>query len=172
MNKKGFTTPLVILTIILLLGVGVYIFVQSKSSEVVVPEKKPITQNSGQEITNETENMDLVEYENGLITNLKDVSGGKSTGTASILRKQNILIHNVSTDLPIPNGNNFYEGWLVDQSTNKFFSTGIMDNNVDSGYVLSFMSDDLSEGYNFVVITLETVKDETPEKHILEGLAQ
>ena len=34
------------------------------------------------------------------------------------------------------------------------------------------MSDEESVGYDFVVITKESVVDETPETHILEGAAK
>ena len=52
-----------------------------------------------------------------------------------------------------------------------FFSTGVLVRSTENMYGLTFTQDKLSEGYNFVVITEETVIDETPEVHILEGTA-
>ena len=104
---------------------------------------------------------------------LDDVSGGSSFGTAYVLRENNMLYHYVDASLPDPNGSNVYEGWLVKKSPQLlFFSTGIMEKGNDGNYVLTFMSDDLSDGYDFVVITEETIVDKTPEKHIIEGLVE
>lgn len=108
-----------------------------------------------------------------LIASLIDVSGGDSFGTAYVLRKDGKLIHKVIASLPAPEGNNFYEGWLIQQEpTQKIFSTGVMTTNEDGRYVLEYQTGSTYEGYNFVVITLETVKDDTPEEHILEGTAE
>jgi hypothetical protein len=108
-----------------------------------------------------------------LTADLIDVSGGNSSGKGYISRAKDLLEHRVVANLPDPKGSNFYEGWLVQQKpTLKFFSTGDMVKEANGQYTLSYESVDLYEGYNFVVITLETVKDETPETHIIEGLAE
>lgn len=101
--------------------------------------------------------------------NLVDVTNGASFGTAYILRKDGKLYHAVSAKLPdLSLG--FYEGWLVlkTQQNPLFFSTGKLSKDKD-GYILSYSSDNLYEGYDFVVVTEETVDDKKPEKHILEG---
>ncbi len=43
---------------------------------------------------------------------------------------------------------------------------------VDGKYVLEYESGTDYKGYDFVVITLETKRDKTPEEHILEGIAK
>lgn len=112
----------------------------------------------------------VMEDENTLSTQLEDVTGGESSGTAYVLRKDGRLYHYVSASLPTPPRGTVYEGWLVNKTpTLKFFSTGVMlqENGV---YVLTYDADGESLGYNEVVITLETKVDKTPEKHILEGV--
>ncbi len=102
--------------------------------------------------------------------NLVDVAGGTSFGTAYILRKDGKLYHAVSAKLPdLSLG--FYEGWLVlkTQQNPVFFSTGKLLKDKDSNYTLSYSSDNLYKGYDFVVVTEEAVDDKKPEKHILEG---
>lgn len=102
--------------------------------------------------------------------NLADVTKGASFGTAYILRKDGKLYHAVSAKLPdLSLG--FYEGWLVlkTQQNPLFFSTGKVSKDKDGNHTLSYSSNNLYEGYDFVVITEETVDDKKPEKHILEG---
>lgn len=108
-----------------------------------------------------------------LVANLVDVTNGNATGTGYILRKDGGLKHTVVANLPDPTEDDFYEGWLVQQEpTLKFFSTGIMEKDSDGKYSLSYQSHLVYEGFNFVVITLESIMDTTPEAHILEGTAR
>ena len=102
---------------------------------------------------------------------LKDVSGGVSSGVAYILRENGSLSHRVEAKLPAPATGSVYEGWLVSKApTLKFFSTGVMKKEGEMS-VLSYEADEEYLGYDEVVITLETKVDEIPEKHILEGTA-
>ncbi|MFC1637908.1 hypothetical protein ACFL2R_00645 [Patescibacteria group bacterium] len=96
---------------------------------------------------------------------LSDVTGGTSSGTTYLLRDNQMLYHTIEANLPDPQGNNEYEGWLVKKGfVVKFFSTGVMNKESDGTYSLSYTSNELSEGYDFVVITEETAVDEKPEK--------
>ena len=101
-------------------------------------------------------------------TSLKDVSGGNSRGTASLVVVNNDLTHNVTANLPDPPVGSVYEGWLVNSSTGDFFSTGVM-GKFNNQYQLQFKAEQDYRGYLTVVITLETIVDNTPEQHILEG---
>lgn len=103
-----------------------------------------------------------------LEVDLEDVSGGDSFGMAFILRDQGKLYHLVIADLSTPRQGYSYEGWLVNSDTNDFFSTGVMDEKAGD-WILEFESDSIYQDYNLVVITLESVVDEIPEDHILEG---
>ena len=112
----------------------------------------------------------VMDNPDSLSETLKDVSGGSGAGMAYVLRREGKLWHTVTANLPDPRTGTVYEGWLVNKKpTLKFFSTGVMEKQEDGAYTLSFMSDNPYEGYNFVVITLETEVDATPEAHILEG---
>ncbi|MBI3384633.1 anti-sigma factor [Candidatus Gottesmanbacteria bacterium] len=106
---------------------------------------------------------------------LLDVSGGKGSGMAYVLRKDGKLYLSLTAKLPDPKEGTFYEGWLVVKGSNpvKFFSTGKLTKEADGSYSLSYTSDQNAyEGYDFVVVTWEVVDDQKPEKHILEGMVQ
>lgn len=120
----------------------------------------------------ETSVMNMAMNDNtSLRASLEDVSGGESTGVAYVLRKNGSLYHAVEAMLPMPEEGMVYEGWLVNPTTDDYFSTGVMQESDSGKYTLSYMSQRDSEGYDFVVITLETIVDDTPELHVLEGTA-
>lgn len=101
---------------------------------------------------------------------LMDVTGGDSSGTAYLLRRESGLNHMVVADLPAPAKGYVYEGWLVKQNPElEYFSTGVMEKEYDGRYTLTYGNDEVREGFDFVVITLEENVDSTPEAHILEG---
>lgn len=106
--------------------------------------------------------------------NLSDVSGGTATGKAFVLRKGGKLYFTASANLSDPKIGTFYEGWLVKKGSNpvQFIDTGKLDKQKDGSYEVSYSSDNLYDGYDFVVITWEQVDDQKPEKHILEGAVQ
>lgn len=116
------------------------------------------------------ETVPMTNNPNTLVAVLEDVSGGNSSGTGYVLR-EGALTHTVEANLPDPEGTMFYEGWLVQQSPLAFISTGDMVRETDGEYSLTHENSNLYEDYDFVVITLETIKDNTPEKHIIEGIA-
>lgn len=109
-----------------------------------------------------------------MIAELEDVTGGESAGTAYILRRNNKLYHFIEASLPTPDEGQYYEGWLVQKSPElKFFSTGeVILTQEDIPYELKYISDMSYEGYDHVVITLETERDDIPEEHIIEGTAK
>lgn len=103
---------------------------------------------------------------------LTNVSERKGMGVGYILRKDGKLYHYVQATLKEPLDGAFYEGWLVNKKPAlTFISTGEMMPVGEDSFVLMYEDDEAYEGYNDIVITLETVKDETPEEHILEGTA-
>lgn len=105
---------------------------------------------------------------------LTDVTGGTSTGTAYVLRKDGKLTFTVTAHVPDPENGTFYEGWLVKADANpvQYEDTGKLTKQKDGSYEVSYSSDEIYEGYNMVVVTLEKVDDQKPEKHILEGTAK
>lgn len=103
---------------------------------------------------------------------LIDVSGGNTTGMAYVLRKDGKLFYTVSATLPDPTSGMFYEGWLVKKGSNpvQFVDTGKLTKQQDGSYEVSYSNESNTyEGYDFVVVTIEQVDDQKPEKHILEG---
>lgn len=105
-----------------------------------------------------------------LSASLEDVSGGLASGKAFINRSSG-LTHTLEADLPALEDGNFYEGWLVNPQTDDFISTGKLVTNTEGYWSLYYTNDDAIVGYDFVVVTLETQDDSTPEDHVLEGLA-
>lgn len=102
---------------------------------------------------------------------LKDVSGGQSSGMAQTLFENGKFTHSVIALMPDPAAGKFYEGWLVKKENGQvvnFFSTGKMTKE-GGAYILNFEDAKDYPEHNDVVITLEEVDDKQPEKHILEG---
>lgn len=96
---------------------------------------------------------------------------GKDSGKAFVLRKDGKLYHYVSAALSAPEVGKFYEGWLINAAGDKM-STGELTADAVGNYELSYMSDMVLDGYDKVVITLETTKDAMPEVPVLSGIAQ
>ncbi|NQV00073.1 MAG: hypothetical protein HQ538_04990 [Parcubacteria group bacterium] len=106
---------------------------------------------------------------NSIDGDLEDVTDGDSSGKGYILRDDK-LNHKVTANLPDLEEGKFYEGWLVNKSKGSdFFSTGKMVKIPAGVFVLEYVSDELREGYDYAVITLETEDDGKPEEHIIEG---
>jgi len=145
----------------------------SKSTITVSTDGETVTS----EIDSSSENTDLnTELKNKaelsyIKTSLVSVTKDSSLkGEATISRTDLGLDHEVKAWLPDPQEGYSYEGWLVkDAAKGEFFSTGVMSKNDEGVYVLEYSSEDPSLGYNTVVITLESVVDETPEEHVLES---
>jgi hypothetical protein len=147
----------------------------SPSNEVAMMEAQNLNLVDEKNNSPTESNMDVktlvMGAEDTKVINLKDVTGGSSTGTAYILRRDGSLYHTVLANLPDLAGNEFYEGWLVkNPDTSEFFSTGAMTKEKNNMYELSFSSTQNYEGYDTVVITLEKIDDKTPEVHILESM--
>jgi hypothetical protein len=166
---------------------GVYFLVSSldRSSEVETIQTTQVTESESQENNLQPEENGVMMAESiidivmnnpdSLTVKLEDVALGSvpRSGAAYILRSDNKLYHAVTAVLPDPPGTTFYEGWLViKKPTLKFISTGDMVKDKDGMYKLEFSSEEPYEGYNDVVITLEKIKDDTPETHVLDGTAR
>lgn len=169
-------------------GLLIYSVVQSSSSSTLIPSPQPTVVEEGQppeaeqfppedtmmEQNPEADLLEIIvqdeETKRGV---LNDVTGGTSGGVGYVLRSDDMLSHAVTADLPELEGDTFYEGWLVQQEPQlAFISTGEMEQQEDGTFSLTYTDENLYEGYNVVVITLETVRDETPEEHIIEGTVE
>ena len=177
---QGQIILVVVVVVLLLLGGFVY-YTNTQIGQTTPPpeEKEQLDMEKGENMMVEKDETMMMEDDmklsimddpDSLSSTLEDVTGGNSSGTAYVLRRDGKLWHTVTANLPDPSGGNVYEGWLVNKTPSlMFFSTGVMEKQADGTYTLSFMADKLYERYNFVVITVETVVDATPEAHILEG---
>ena len=165
MNFKRILSTLILFSIVFL---GIRFFINLRTeTDVALTNSKEMDA-----IVTEEIGMSWMEDSNVLFTEIDDVSGGDSSGKAYILRSDAGLKHYVEAYLPTPEEGYSYEGWLVrKQPTLDFFSTGVMIVK-DDMYVLEYESDMNYLGYDEVVITLESSVDETPETHILEGIAK
>jgi hypothetical protein len=106
---------------------------------------------------------------NSQIADLEAVDGSNSFGTGFRFVKDGTLLHSVTATMPDPAEGNSYEGWLVQTEPLKFFSTGIMNKMEDGTWGLEYTADQEYPTYQLVVVTEETIVDDTPETHIIEG---
>ena len=102
---------------------------------------------------------------------LEPVDGSNSQGLGYRFVHDGTMLHAVIATLEYHPEGTAYEGWLVEpQQPLRLFSTGIMERNEEGSWVLEFESpQEEYSSYTRVMITRETVVDETPEIHILEG---
>lgn len=105
---------------------------------------------------------------------LEDVSNSGSSGVVTAEYYDDGLYELLAEfeDLAELDSGFFYEGWLVNQTTNDFFSTGALEVDPQGNLVDNYLGekDYQSEGYDFYVLTLEPDDDNPePAKHIVEG---
>lgn len=111
----------------------------------------------------------LMENVDADIAILVGVESNEGSGVAYRSFSQGEFLHAVVAEMPLPAEGSVYEGWLVQPEPLQFFSTGIMEQNAKGEWVLEYMANIDYPSYNKVIITEETIVDETPEAHILEG---
>ena len=126
MRQKGNTlTIILVIAGLIIAGVGIFVFT-NRSRQPTTPttsQASPKEEVTKTVKTNEEGVMETVEFiDDGLtlVANLVDVSGGNGTGKGYINRQNGKLTHSVVANLPDPVGNNFYEGWLVQQKTTAY----------------------------------------------------
>lgn len=103
------------------------------------------------------------------IAKLVSVDGSESEGVGYRLYRDGTLFHAVEARMPDPGVGVSYEGWLVQKIPLRFFSTGVMKKNEEGVWVLEYVVDKGYPRYLEVVITKETIVDEKPEEHVIEG---
>lgn len=163
MMKKAIGIGIVLIVVIAAFAV------QQKEAAAPVPEDD--RQQAGETSQPAPGSEELSRFEQ--IT-LDDVTDGDGEGAATRLYDATgMFIHTVDATLPEPASGSVYEGWLVrgepgDEDFD-FISTGVMELEGGEMYSLVFSSETDYADYPGVVITEETVVDETPEAHILEG---
>lgn len=176
--QKGSAGIIISIVILALILVGViYLTNNNKETQEMATEtEEEMTgeQTNGQEeqiemMTEESIISILTENSNTQQALLVAVDGSDSAGIGLRLAKEGKLYHSVIAQMPDPAENNFYEGWLVQITPLQFISTGDLVKDVEGQWVLEFSANQEYPSYTRVVITEETVKDATPETHIIEG---
>lgn len=163
MNRRDIVIGLVILAAL----AGIIFWRQRgrKTEEFKVPETLSVEDKI-------EEQFDIQIPEDAERAELKDVSGGDSSGIATRKLENGMFEHSVLADLPEPPTGQFYEGWLVRGTEGSedysVLSTGSMEM-AKGGWMISFKSSTDLTDHDNVVVTLEKKADKTPEKHILEG---
>jgi hypothetical protein len=103
---------------------------------------------------------------------LRDVAGFNSQGIATRKFSDRKFELTILADLPQPDKNHTYQSWLVrgspDSPEFNLISTGQLLPR-KGGWVVDFIDNNNLISYAGVVVTMETIQDQTPEKHILEG---
>jgi hypothetical protein len=167
MTKSG--KLLIILSITLIVGGFFYYQQQDNPEEMAstnIDQTSPGEAPMAEDITLLSYLQDATEAEEA---NLIAVDGSDSSGVAYRLFENGEFKHAVIADMPDPAPGSVYEGWLVQPDPLNFFSTGVMEKNEEGLWVLEFTSDQAYADYFRVVITEETIVDEIPEIHIIEG---
>ncbi|MBT7309426.1 MAG: hypothetical protein HN846_01760 [Candidatus Pacebacteria bacterium] len=150
---------------------AIFIYSNQQGSEVasLVVAEKTETKEPEEVMLKEASPAPVMTYRfNG---DLKDVSGGKSTGVAkSNFEDGSYSLVATFENLPEPTGTDFYEGWIVRQGDNfNVISTGaaaVINGQYRNEYGLD---QDLTD-HSFYVLTLEPDDgDPAPADHILEG---
>ncbi|CAN5655011.1 hypothetical protein BH23PAT1_BH23PAT1_4200 [soil metagenome] len=169
-SQKGFTAVALILIIVVAAG-GFITWRMFQNRQAEDTNTSSVNEPTQEEKNEEVEDFISLLLSNPITasTNLSAVDGSGSKGTAYRLYEDNTLKHVVVADMPDPESGSVYEGWLVQASPLKFFSTGVMEKNDQGKWVLEFTSKTEYPNHLKVVITEETIVDEIPEKHILEG---
>ena len=162
MRKRHHISNVIIATLLAVsIGVGLLIYGQSlKESPTQKAElMREISQGSG-----------LAGEEGVLTAELRDVAGGDSVGAANLLRKDNTLTLEILAKMQDPEEGQFYEGWLVQKlPTTKLLSAGSLEKAEEGTYKLVHTANADYPTYNFVIVSIETIKDDIIETHILEG---
>ncbi len=105
----------------------------------------------------------------GVINGVEGHSGSGEFGYS--LKDANFVMLAKLNNLEELQGNNFYEGWLVNPTDKKFISTGKL-NNVSGNWTNTFSADVDYTSYTKYIVTLEPDDgDPAPAAHVAEGIA-
>jgi hypothetical protein len=151
---------IIVFIVVVIIGLGYWIF-QPASTPEEIDDPEIIEQATIFDIVLADNNSEIIE--------LSAVDGSDSSGEAYRLIRDGKLYHIVIADLPEPPEGNKYEGWLVYPDPLEFFSTGVMEKNDQGQWTLEYVGDSDSLKNYRATITLETIIDGIPEKHIIEG---
>ncbi len=96
-------------------------------------------------------------------------TNGQASGEAALGFNDTFMMRATFADLPDPQSDDFYEGWLVRRDPFHFISTGVVEK-IDDRYVDTYTSSTDFSDHDFYVLTLEPNDgDPAPADHIVEG---
>jgi uncharacterized protein (UPF0333 family) len=164
MDKKA-AYLIVIIVLVIIVGIAAYLLIGTNNSE---PSSK-------EQATEEPEEI-VYKYSGELqdVTNekiIRDVNtGGAASGSVEVVFEDGVYTLTATfTGLQRSNGSDFYEGWIINESTSELISVGQVAE-ADDNYTISYnMGEDYS-AYTKFVLTIEADDGESaPADHILEG---
>lgn len=164
MNRRDIVVGIIVIAV---LGGIIYFWrTRAPQEEITTPD----TLSTTEEMLEERFGIDIPDELDR--TELNSVEGHEGSAIATRNYQDGTFEHTVLADLPQPEGDRFYEGWLVrgEEGDDNFdvISTGRM-REAKGGWVLEYSSGEDLTDYGKVVITLEEVADSNPEQHVLEG---
>ncbi len=184
---------LIIVLTIIVLGGGAFIFLNSNGSILNLgknlevsrenemtgpPQEDKMVKELDEKTAMEMKTL-LYQYSGELsdVTDGGKIRGITTNGQALGVAKSNYdgeqyLLLATFENLPNPQGDDFYEGWIVQKDPFMFLSTGIV-KEIDGVYTNAYKSGEDLTNYNFYVLTIEPNDgDPAPADHIVEGTMQ
>lgn len=175
------TFALINLVILVIVGaIGYYLYTsiaELRDENTAIQQELLDNSTKTTESGDDDEATDEPQYKGELrdVTMGKEVRGIQTNGTASGESSASFVDGTYSltatfSNLPNPQGDEFYEGWVVQRQPFKFISTGKL-TKVDGVYTNSFESDVDYTSYDQYVLTIEPNDgDPAPADHIVEGV--
>ena len=158
----------IVIAIVVLVVLGALIYWRQKNprqEELKVPETLSVEESL-------EEKLNIQIPDDGDKADLKDATGGSSSGIFSRKSENGKFVSSFVADLPVPAAGKYYEAWLVKGEKGSedysIVSAGRL-RSAKGGYLLDFSSNTDYSGYNKILVTLESKSDSTPEETVLEG---
>src|SRR3989344_6527669 len=158
----------IVIAVVVLVVLGALIYWRQKNprqEELKVPETLSV-----EESLEEKLNIQIPDDSDK--ADLKDATGGSSSGIFSRKSENGKFVSSFVADLPVPAAGKYYEAWLVKGEKGSedysIVSAGRL-RSAKGGYLLDFNSNTDYSGYNKILVTLESKSDSSPEETVLEG---
>ena len=158
----------IVIAVVVLVVLGALIYWRQKNprqEELKVPETLSVEESL-------EEKLNIQIPDDGDKADLKDATGGRSSGIFSRKSENGKFVSSFVADLPMPAAGKYYEAWLVKGEKGSegysIVSAGRL-RSAKGGYLLDFSSTTDYSGYNKILVTLESKSDSTPEETVLEG---
>ncbi len=163
---------IVTIVLVIIVGIAAYLLIGTDNSEPVSNSKTSVKEQT----TKEPE--EIVYKYSGELQDATDEkiirhidTGGAASGSVEVVLKDGVYTLSATfTGLQQPSGSDFYEGWIINESTSELISVGQAAKS-DDNYTISYnMGEDYS-AYTKFVLTIEADDGESaPADHILEGI--